>query len=51
MNKVVPLNGFGGGSNPLNFKIVGGTTQPSNPVENMIWVQTSVDILIGFFLQ
>lgn len=41
MNKVVPLEGFGGGgSSPLNFKVVGSTTQPKNPKENMIWVQT-----------
>ena len=25
----------------LNFEIVGGTTQPSNPVENTIWINTS----------
>lgn len=25
----------------LNFKVVGGTTQPSNPTENTIWVNTS----------
>lgn len=24
----------------LNYSIVGGTTQPSNPTENMIWVET-----------
>lgn len=28
----------------LNFKIVGGTSQPSNPTENTIWVNTSTDI-------
>lgn len=28
----------------LNFKIIGGTTQPTNPTENMIWVNTDVDI-------
>lgn len=44
-NKVVPLNGFGGsGENLLNFKIVGGTTQPANPIENMIWVNTNQPI-------
>lgn len=41
MNKVVPLEGFGGGgSSPLNFKVVGGTSAPSSPKENMIWVNT-----------
>lgn len=33
----------GGGDN-LNFKVVGGTTQPSNPKENTIWVNTSTAI-------
>ena len=28
----------------INFKIVGGTTQPTNPKENTIWVQTEVPI-------
>lgn len=33
----------GGGSN-LNFKVVGGTTQPENPKENTIWVNTDTEI-------
>lgn len=33
-----------GGGAPLNFKVVGGTTQPANPTENMIWVNTSETI-------
>ena len=33
----------GGGDN-LNFKIVGGTTQPSNPKENTMWVNTGYRI-------
>ena len=32
-----------GGAN-LNFKVVGGTTQPSSPAENTIWVNTSTAI-------
>lgn len=28
----------------LNFSVVGGTTQPSNPKENTIWVNTDVKI-------
>lgn len=28
----------------LNFEVVGGTTQPSNPKENTIWVNTNVEI-------
>ena len=33
-----------GGGNPLNFKVVGGTTAPSNPKENTIWVNTDKEI-------
>ena len=28
----------------LNFTVVGGTTAPSNPVENTIWINTSTTI-------
>ena len=28
----------------LNFSVVGGTIQPSNPTENMIWVNTDTEI-------
>lgn len=28
----------------LNFEVVGGTTQPENPKENMIWVNTDYEI-------
>ena len=49
-SKVVPLNGFGGsGGDILNFKIVGGTTQPVNPSENMIWVNTDQTITDWIF--
>ncbi len=37
----------GGGG--LNFKVVGGTTQPSNPSENTIWVNTSATITSWIF--
>lgn len=33
-----------GGGGGLNFKVVGGTTQPTNPTENTIWVNTSTTI-------
>lgn len=33
-----------GGGNPLNFKVVGGATEPSNPKENTIWVNTDKEI-------
>lgn len=31
--------------NPFNYTIVGGIAKPSNPIENMIWINT--DITIG----
>ena len=37
------MNGSGA-STVLNFKIVGGTTQPSNPSYNTIWINTNTDI-------
>lgn len=33
-----------GGSNPLNIKVVASATEPSNPKEYTIWVETSVAI-------
>lgn len=33
-----------GGGAALNFKMVGGTTAPSNPSENTIWIDTDVNI-------
>lgn len=33
-----------GGGNPLNFKVVGGTSAPANPAENIIWVNTGTAI-------
>ncbi len=38
------LNMSGGGGNPLNFKIVNGTSAPASPKENTIWVKTSTAI-------
>lgn len=37
------LNMNGGGAS-LNFKVVSGTTQPKNPTENMIWVNTETPV-------
>lgn len=34
----------GGAGAGLNFKVVGGTTEPVSPSENMIWVNTEVAI-------
>lgn len=41
---MVGMTNAGGGSAALNFKIVGGTTTPSSPSENTIWVNTSTPI-------
>ena len=38
-----------GGVDPLNFKVVGGATQPSNPKENTIWVNTAAAITSWVF--
>lgn len=35
---------LGGGSAGLNFKVVGGTSQPSSPSENTIWINTDVPV-------
>lgn len=35
---------LGGNKVKLNYSVVGGTTQPSNPTENMIWVNTDQEI-------
>ena len=43
MSLTVPLEGFGSGSNPLNFKVV-GNPQPENPKVNTIWIDTDVPI-------
>ena len=41
---------YGNGSgNGLNFKVVGGTTQPENPKENTIWVNTDTAITAWVF--
>lgn len=37
-------NAGAGGSGGVNFKVVGGTTEPASPKENTIWVNTSVTI-------
>ena len=35
---------IGGGGASLNFKVVGGTSTPSSPKENTIWVNTDAEI-------
>lgn len=37
-------NAGGGGGGSLNFKVAGGTSAPSSPAENTIWVNTAADI-------
>lgn len=34
----------GSGASPLNFRVVGGSTQPADPKENTLWVTTDRDI-------
>ena len=38
------INMTGGGGDGLNFSVVGGTSQPVNPKENTIWVNTETEI-------
>ena len=38
-----------GGSNLLNFKVVGGTTEPTNPKENTVWINTDQKITSWIF--
>ena len=35
---------LGGSGANLNFRVIGGTTQPTSPTENMIWVNTDTAI-------
>ena len=42
------IAGISGGTE-LNFKVVGGTTEPINPIENMIWVNTDVEVAGNIF--
>ena len=43
------INSIQTGSDVLNFEVVGGTTQPSNPKENTIWVDTDAEITSWVF--
>lgn len=45
IRKGINIFGIDGNFDNLNFKIVGGTTEPENPTENMIWVNTSDNII------
>lgn len=39
----------GGGSGSLNFEVVGGTSAPTSPKENTIWVNTDIAITSWIF--
>ena len=43
------FNVTSGAGTQLNFKVVGGTTQPGNPKENTIWVNTDTAITAWVF--
>lgn len=43
------FNVSGGGGAALNFRVVGGTTAPTNPAENCIWVNTNTAITSWIF--
>ena len=43
------FNMAGSGGTSLNFTVVGGTSQPSSPKENTIWVNTSTTITSWVF--
>lgn len=38
------IHNMTGGGAGLNLKVVGGTTQPTNPAENTVWVNTDTEI-------
>lgn len=44
MDLFITRRGGGGGGGDLNFSVTGGTTQPVNPAENIIWVNTDAEI-------
>lgn len=41
---MIGITNAGGGGGGLNFKVVGGTSTPTAPAENTIWVNTAVSI-------
>lgn len=49
MSEIYGIPLIGGGGGVLNFKVIGGTSAPSAPTENMIWVNTSVAITSWVF--
>ena len=49
IKKGVNIFNVTGSFTDLNFAVVGGTSQPSSPVENTIWVNTNQTITSWFF--
>lgn len=45
----VTINGIPDTFSELNFEVIGGTTEPTNPKENTIWVNTDVEITGWYF--
>ena len=45
---IINTGGAGGGAS-LNYKVVGGTTSPTSPAENTIWINTDVEITSHVF--
>ncbi len=43
------FNMIGGGGASLNYEVIGGTSAPSNPSENTIWINTSTTITSHIF--
>ena len=43
------FNMVGCGGSSLNYELVGGTSAPSSPSENTIWINTSTDITSHIF--
>lgn len=46
---MIGITNAGGGGGGLNFKVVGGTSTPTAPAENTIWVNTAVSITSWVF--
>lgn len=43
------VGGAGGSGDELGFTVVGGTSAPSNPSENTVWINTSAEITSWLF--
>lgn len=43
------IHNLSGGASPLNFKVLGSPTEPEEPKENTIWVQTEAEVTSWLF--